>query len=119
MPANQDEREKAREDALEFVRRRALIPNRMHPTDRQAEDQERAETSLADAMLTFARQYSAAALARSEGVSENGLKPCPFCGKPPITEPQEEYYTVTCSTDNCILGNMAVSPPAWNRRSNG
>jgi hypothetical protein len=58
--------DKEREDALDFVRRRALIPNRMYPTDRQAENQERAEESLADAILTFSKQYAA----REGGVDE-------------------------------------------------
>jgi hypothetical protein len=73
--------DKEREDALDFVRRRALIPNRMYPTDRQAENQERAEESLADAILTFAKQYAA----REGEADVNGFKSCPFYNSRNVT----------------------------------
>ena len=49
------------------------------------------------------------------------LKNCPFCGSAPISEPNhskdETWVTITCSTDGCVLGNMAVTSDAWNDRS--
>lgn len=45
------------------------------------------------------------------------LKPCPFCGSSPSLGNEYGLTVVTCSCDNCILGNMAIAPIVWNTRN--
>ena len=44
--------------ALEYVERRGLIPSKMHPTDREASEQEYQEKALARTLADFAASES-------------------------------------------------------------
>jgi hypothetical protein len=58
------------------------------------------------------------AAAREGEVDASGLLPCPFCGGTATSEREDEigFVTVRCSTEGCILDNMAINPMSWNRR---
>lgn len=57
-------------------------------------------------------------------MSEVFAKPCPFCGKPAVTEPcrRGDWTMAHCSDDDCVLGydmefgEFCCSVADWNRR---
>jgi hypothetical protein len=70
-------------------------------------------------LLAFKEGYEAGKAAAREGeVDASGLLPCPFCGGTATSEREDEigFVTVRCSTEGCILDNMAINPMSWNRR---
>jgi hypothetical protein len=71
------------------------------------------------ARIIYDAGYEAGKAAAREGeVDASGLLPCPFCGGTATSEREDEigFVTVRCSTEGCILDNMAINPMSWNRR---